>query len=332
MSSPMPGPMPGISAGDLEKFCYCPLSWKLSGSENADAKTAEGSVRHHRMAGELESIVEGERRASAYERAVIVSSLLATALALVGVFVFASTDLALRGQVLSMLAVLWILLAVLSMYASARARPPWDKENGDIIVSTLAILAMIMALNAVPFFGVSEGQGLAAQAIALMLLMGASVALYLSQSQRDGAEKARKRSKVRGRITYIGEGHYAPVLRSDEHGLTGRPDYVVESEDGLVPVEVKTGRVPRGPLFSHIIQLGAYCLLLESEGSVTHGILRYGDVEHIVAFDDNLRSLVLSKLAEMREAMETGEVHRDHDRPGKCRSCSRRDICPERLD
>lgn len=324
--------MSGISAGDLEKFCYCPLSWKLSGTGGGDATTAEGSARHRRMAGELESIVEGERQASVYERAVIVSSLLATALALVGVFLFASTDVALRGRVLSILAILWILMAVLSMYASARARPPWDTEKGELIVSTLAILAMIMALNAVPIFGVSESHGLLVQAIALVLLIGASVALFMSQTQRDGAERARERSKVRGHIAYIGEIGSAPVLRSEEHGLTGRPDYILEIEGGLVPVEVKTGRVPRGPLFSHVIQLAAYCLLLEKEGVVTHGILRYGDVEHIVAFDDNLRSLLMKKMDEMRAAMASGEVHRDHDRPGKCRSCSRREACPERLD
>jgi CRISPR-associated exonuclease Cas4 len=230
-----------------------------------------------------------------------------------------------------MLALLWVLLAVLSMYASARARPPWDKENGDLIVGTSAILAMIMALNAVPIFGISQDRGLVAQAIALVLLMGASVALYLSQASRDGVEKARKRSKVQGRITYIGENGSAPVLRSAEHGLTGRPDYILEIDGGLVPVEVKTGRVPRGPLFSHVIQLGAYCLLLEGEGTVAYGILRYGEVEHIVAFDDGLRSLVLKKMGEMRTAAASGEVHRDHDRPGKCRSCSRRDACPERL-
>jgi CRISPR-associated exonuclease Cas4 len=323
--------MPGISAGELEKFCYCPLSWKLSGSEDTDAASIEGTLRHRHMAGELERIVEGERRASLYERAVVVSSLMATAMALVGLFVFASTDPVLRSRVLSMLAVLWILLAVLSMYASARARPPWDKKNGESLAATMAILAMMMALNAVPIFGLTPEQGLLAQAIALILLMAASIALYLSLWEGYGAEKARKRSKVRGRIAYIGEASHARVLRSEAYGLTGRPDYILEIDGDLVPVEVKTGRVPRGPLFSHVFQLAAYCLLLESKGPVSHGILRYGDVEHIVAFDDNLRALLLQKLAEMREAMASGEVHRDHDRPGKCRSCSRRAVCPERL-
>jgi NADH:ubiquinone oxidoreductase subunit K len=40
-----------------------------------------------------------------YERRVIISSLLATAFALVGVFLFASSDAELRGRVLSILAI-----------------------------------------------------------------------------------------------------------------------------------------------------------------------------------------------------------------------------------
>ncbi|MBI0583659.1 MAG: CRISPR-associated protein Cas4 [Methanomassiliicoccus sp.] len=325
--------MSSISAGDLEKFCYCPLSWKLRDAEGGGAALVEGSVLHQRMAGELEEIVKGERRASVYETWVIAFSVLATAMALIGVFVFASSDLELRGRVLSILALVWTLLAVLVMYATARARPPRDRERGEVVVGVAAIMAMVLALNAVPIFGISTDHGLMVQAIALVLLMGASAALVMSQRQRDRTKRARQNTKVQGRIAYIGEGGSPRLLISERHGLTGRPDYIVEIDGDLVPVEVKTGRVPRGPLFSHVIQLAAYCLLLEEqEGRVSYGILRYGDVEHIVAFDENLRSLLLKKVAEMREAVASGEAHRDHDRPGKCRSCSRRSACPERLD
>jgi CRISPR-associated exonuclease Cas4 len=61
-------------------------------------------------------------------------------------------------------------------------------------------------------------------------------------------------------------------------------------------------------------------------------VLRYGTVEHVIDFDQNLKALLLSKLEEMRRAIANGDVHRDHERPGKCRSCSRREHCPERLD
>jgi CRISPR-associated exonuclease Cas4 len=324
--------MAGISAGDLEKFCYCPLSWQLRDHETREEGLDQGLERHERMADELQGIVRRERRASQYERLVIASSVVATALALVGLFLFASTDNLMRARVLSVLALLWILLAVTVLYKSARTKAPWDKEKSELGIGILAILAMVVALNAVPFFGFSQDQGLLAEAIALLLLMTASVALYLSHTQAEGARKIREITNVKGRITYIGEGGEPRTLRSEEFALAGRPDYILEVDGELVPVEVKTGRVPRGPLFSHIIQLAAYCLLLEQEGKVSYGILRYGKVEHVIEFDQNLRTLLLTKLAEMRTAIASGITHRDHDRPGKCRSCSRRDGCPERLD
>ncbi len=324
--------MAGISAGDLEKFCYCPLSWQLRDNEVCEEGLDQGRQRHDRMASELRGIVRQERRASQYERLVIASSVVATALALIGLFVFASTDVLLRARALSVLALLWILLAITVLYNSARTRAPWDREKSELWIGVLAILAMVLALNAVPIFGFSQDQGLLAEAVALLLLMAASLALYLSQAQAEGARKIRESFNVKGRIAYIGEGGEPRTLRSEEHQLAGRPDYILEIDGELVPVEVKTGRVPRGPLFSHIIQLAAYCLLMEQEGRVSYGILRYGEVEHVIEFDQNLRSLLLTKLAEMRMAISSGEAHRDHDRPGKCRSCSRRDACPERLD
>lgn len=322
----------GISAGDLEKFCYCPLSWSLRDEVTDDPALVAGRDQHDRMAGELEDIVKKERLASSYDKVVIVTSMVATALALVGVFVFASPDYVLRYRVLSIIAVLWIILAIFILYGSARARLRLGGEKSDLIVGTLAILAMVLAINAVPFFGISFDQGLLAQAVALVLLMGATVALYMSQHQAEGARAVRDRTHVRGRIAYIGESGSPRLLHSEEHGLSGRPDYILDIGGDLVPVEVKTGRVPRGPLFSHVIQLAAYCLLLEKEGKVSYGILKYGDMEHIIAFDDRLRSTLLSKMAEMREVMASSEAHRNHDRPGKCRSCSRREMCPERLD
>jgi CRISPR-associated exonuclease Cas4 len=64
---------------------------------------------------------------------------------------------------------------------------------------------------------------------------------------------------------------------------------------------------------------------------VSRGILKYGDVEHEIEFDDELEKLLLGKLVEMRSLMKSGDVHRNHNREGKCAGCSRRDICPERL-
>jgi hypothetical protein len=68
----------------------------------------------------------------------------------------------------------------------------------------------IMALKRRPHRRGQWSQGLLAQAIALVLLIGASVALFMSQSQRDGAERARERSKVHGRHRLHRRGRHRP--------------------------------------------------------------------------------------------------------------------------
>src|SRR5438874_584939 len=56
-------------------------------------------------------------------------------------------------------------------------------------------------------------------------------------------------------------------LFSARYALTGTPDYVVRISGGLVPVEIKPGRDESEPRDSHLLQVLAYCLLLEeSEG------------------------------------------------------------------
>jgi CRISPR-associated exonuclease Cas4 len=91
--------------------------------------------------------------------------------------------------------------------------------------------------------------------------------------------------------------------------------------------------VPRGPLFSHILQVVAYCVLLEEEDGrpPPYGIIRYGDTAFEIEYNEDQKKLLLQKLSEMRVAIVKGEAHRNHNRPGKCIHCSRRSGCPERL-
>jgi len=120
---------------------------------------------------------------------------------------------------------------------------------------------------------------------------------------------------------------------SKKHGLSGRPDAVVMDGEHHIPVELKTGRVPRGPLFSHILQVVAYCVLLEDEygRAPPYGIIRYGETAFEIEYNEDQKKLLLQKLAEMRLAITKGEAHRNHSRPGKCIHCSRRAGCSERL-
>ena len=141
-----------------------------------------------------------------------------------------------------------------------------------------------------------------------------------------------------GAVVYVGEGKTIdedPALFSHRLGLVGAPDSIIDREAHFIPVEIKTGRVPKGPLFSHILQLAAYCALVEEKYGKPppFGLLRYGsDVEYEIEYNDDQKRLLEDKLSEMRGALASRDVHRNHNRPGKCAGCSRREGCPERLD
>jgi CRISPR-associated exonuclease Cas4 len=211
-----------------------------------------------------------------------------------------------------------------------------SKAAGDIrrerMIAVAGIVLMVVALNAVTLLQVDQEVAAIFEVLALIWLMGASTALYYSLVAESLAKRKRRKVNVDGKLLYVGTDDQR-LLVSERYKLTGRPDYILMVDDELIPVDLKTGRQPRGPLFSHILQIGAYCLLLSDESGkrVSRGILKYGDVEHEIEFDDELENLLLSKLAEMRGLMGSGDVHRNHNRVGKCLGCSRRENCPERL-
>lgn len=124
-------------------------------------------------------------------------------------------------------------------------------------------------------------------------------------------------------------------LVSTSLGLTGRPDYLVEAEGGVVPVEIKSAASPPGgrPYDSHVAQLAAYCLLVEDVlgAHVPFGVIRYRDRELRVEFTDELRGQALALIEEMRGAREAEEVQRSHEDPRRCAGCSLRDVCTESL-
>lgn len=125
------------------------------------------------------------------------------------------------------------------------------------------------------------------------------------------------------------------ALVSRRYGLTGRPDYLVRTNEGIVPVEAKSTRRPAmgQPYDSHLMQLAAYCLLVEDAlgESVPYGVMRYADGEVRVEYTPELRETLLELIEEIREARDAEDVHRSHDEPRRCASCGYRDVCDESL-
>jgi CRISPR-associated exonuclease Cas4 len=321
-----------ISASALERFGYCPLSWWLAlRSEVTSKELEEGEKEHSAIANDLVDIMAKEKIARGWERLVLAFSLVATILAVIGITLLSNDNGQQISVVLGTISIVWIAAALLLLFRSASVKDRKQRSKAQQIVAGFAIVAMVIALNAMTILNVNPELAIVLEIIALLWLIAASLALYVSIQNGRKAREIRERRAIQGEIKYVDDGK-PRMLRSDRLGLQGRPDYILEVEGEMVPVELKSGRTPKGPLFSHILQLAAYSVLLEDEGEkVTHGILRYEEAEHEIEYNQDLRRMVISKLDEMRVLMKNGEVHRNHHRPGKCRSCSRREGCPERL-
>jgi CRISPR-associated exonuclease Cas4 len=266
-----------ISASELEKYGYCPLSWWYSrkGTDETDKKVLDKGVRDHKEVDHQVKLIEEYEDASREaETSVAIFSIVATVLAIVAL--------------------------VISVFQTAE----WSY---------------------------------AAIALGLVWLLAATMFLYVSLRNTERAIRARKRSGIAtGKVVDVGASadKGEKIMESKAFGLRGLPDVVLRVEDELIPVEVKTGRVPKGPLFSHILQLAAYCLLIEERQGrpPPYGVLQYGKhVRHEIDYNDELKWTLVNKLIEMRQIIRTGEAHRNHRRPGKCASCSRREGCDERL-
>jgi CRISPR-associated exonuclease Cas4 len=98
-----------------------------------------------------------------------------------------------------------------------------------------------------------------------------------------------------------------------------------------VPVEVKSRKKPPILLEHHVLQLGAYCLLVEDEFAQTppYGLLRYADATVKVDFTEQLRNRVLATVAAIRHDQTSRLVRRNHQEPARCLQCGYQHGCGE---
>ncbi|MGD8455654.1 MAG: Dna2/Cas4 domain-containing protein [Anaerolineales bacterium] len=139
-----------------------------------------------------------------------------------------------------------------------------------------------------------------------------------------------------GRVVYSDTNEWgrveAPLFDPVTH-LVGRPDYLIRRKDAVIPVEVKSGRVPDSPYDSHIYQLAAYCLLVEREFGVRppYGAIHYGRRTFAIDYTQELETALLDLMAEMRVAERKKSVDRSHDSPPRCRGCGFAYTCEQAL-
>lgn len=139
-----------------------------------------------------------------------------------------------------------------------------------------------------------------------------------------------------GRVTYVDTGTWDRCERplfSNRYRLTGRPDYLVQTRRSVVPVEVKSSAAPEQPYLAHVLQLAAYCLLVEEqEGRAPpYGILKYRNRAFEIDYTPALRARLLDTLDAMRHGLHARGVERSHDEPARCLGCGYRERCDQRL-
>jgi len=325
-----------FSAADVEKFGYCPLSWWLSRgmAPEVGPEIVEGEKRHEAVSQDLKGIEVHEAHAREAETGVMYFAIASTIVAIMGITFLLGSSLGI-SEILSAVALIWLLASVFFLYRAETLATPAERLLSERVLVVCAMAASVVAFAAVSWPGVqnpSLARGF--EALALAWLVGASIFLYRSLRAMEVARATRAKYDVRGTVAYVDSEREKPKLFvSKKHGLSGRPDAVLLEGEHHIPVEIKTGRTPRGPLFSHILQIAAYCLLMEEEygKAPPYGIIRYEGTSHDIEYNEDLKRLLLGKVREMRAAAEKGEAHRNHNRPGKCLGCSRRSVCPERL-
>ncbi|MCB0176895.1 MAG: Dna2/Cas4 domain-containing protein [Anaerolineae bacterium] len=172
-----------------------------------------------------------------------------------------------------------------------------------------------------------------------MLLALALILLLLGWlSLRQAATVRRKTGLPEGRLVYV-DHHRRDWQPNDKpfysatYRLVGKPDYLVETLHGVIPVEVKSGAAPDVPYLGHLLQLAAYCLLIEDTTGrqPPHGWLRYADALFEVGYAPELRTELLDTLTAIRRDRQVNNVSRSHDQVNKCRACGLNYACDEAL-
>ena len=370
------GEILNISASEIERYVYCPMSWRME-IEGFDAKGDEvqrGIEEHQRM---HEMVVEKIEAQNEFNRNIVIWSwwfaVVLTLAADTAAFYFVQDGLidsqlaSMIGKFLVILALVWLILAIVLLIIPWRKWFGWNDENTNIsnnnqeIEDSVTSLESIWQLEEGDWFNFRRPEtlilfsavALSLHGIALTFAQNRSLATFallvlaliwtmLATTRLQAALTANKKMKkhVReGGLEDLGDIRYsdggdAILLEDKETGLRGRPDQVTRIGDDLIPVELKTGKVPKSPHKSHKYQILAYLHLIESMtgNPPPFGFLRYGtETVFSIEWNEKERKNLFNLIKEIQRTIVKGGAKRDHERIGKCESCSRREGCPDRL-
>ncbi|UCE00948.1 MAG: Dna2/Cas4 domain-containing protein [Chloroflexota bacterium] len=165
--------------------------------------------------------------------------------------------------------------------------------------------------------------------IGSLIILGV-ILFWLSSRQRAAA------GLPAGRVIFSDHEQWGEVpapLYDPTFNLTGKPDYLVENERGIIPVEVKSTRMKTAPYDSHIYQLAAYCLLVDKSFGIRppYGILNYPNKEIAIDYTNYLEQNLIEIIREIHLQERRKNVDRSHHSLERCRTCGFRTTCDQAL-
>ena len=167
--------------------------------------------------------------------------------------------------------------------------------------------------------------------LVLIFLAMAAILLFRARNLRE------KSGLPAGQVIYTDAGTWfrnEEPLHSSEQRLVGKPDYLVEQENGeIIPVEIKSGNAPNAPWSGHVLQLAAYCLLVDEVYGKrpSFGILQYQDQAFTVDYSSELEEELLYVMQKMRQVHQSADINRSHSDAAKCSACGLREKCLQQI-
>lgn len=142
-------------------------------------------------------------------------------------------------------------------------------------------------------------------------------------------DKLEKRRKLREYRLADGERRFHVWLNSGRIGLSGKIDLLIDSPEGLFPVDFKltTGR----PHKNHVAQLCGYALLLEDcyDREVTKGFVYLIPTNNAVVFDltPERKKETRGVISEIRQMIEGEQMPEPTPVRNRCTDCEYRNYC-----
>ncbi len=362
-----------VSASDLERHAYCPLSWSLAreGKGGKGEAIDAGREKHAEIHKKVQNF---KQKQNELRRALIIWSWWFTIVVifLSDAIIFTTitddrtpVDMA---RYLSILSVVWLFVGLLAIYLPwrrwinlpiqksdelndlknlddvviPRTFQPYDFiggwRQGGRVEAGLLMGATIFGLHAIGLYGAEnkEQAGFILVTVAMVWTLLASWQLQKALLADNALEVARINAGFDEKtdVAYSDDDSTAGLLVDKITGLRGRPDQIVIVDGNFIPVEQKTGKIPEKPHKSHKMQLLAYIHLVESTTGVAppYGVLKYGNQNlHPIEWDEQNKHVLFSATKEIQRLMVQGGAIRNHNRRGKCQSCSRRYACDSSL-